>query len=196
MAAMTAGAKSFALEVWSAERWLWLAVLAILSPGLLHCSATARGVSDPVVLAVAESASEQRLVALVQGWFAALERRLPEASSLSDLLPASSFEVTWSDGKHRSRSGTSAWLSDLRTSHRQIEYRIGEIRVDSLGKGLYEAHFEFDRQAVDEAGTPRIARREHTWLVRDSPGDPPQILRIDERPLLPFPGTGPQIVCY
>ncbi|MBW1884306.1 MAG: hypothetical protein JRJ58_12300 [Deltaproteobacteria bacterium] len=49
---------------------------------------------------------------------------------------------------------------------------------------------------MDDEGLPHIARREHVWLVRNVPGAAPVVLRIDERPLLAFPGTGPQIVCY
>jgi hypothetical protein len=135
-------------------------------------------------------------VSLVHDWFALLESQPPEGDSLNGLLPEPSFELRVAVGSVRSRSGLRAWLSDLRTRSRLVDYRLGAIRVDSTGEGLHEARFRFDRQAVDEAGTPHIARREHTWLVQDFPGAPPRILRIDERPLLPFPGTGPQIVCY
>ena len=196
MAAMAGGVKGSGAEARRAGRWRWLAALAILSPGFSSCVATARVSTDPIARAAGESGSEPRIVSAVQDWFALLESQPPAAFSPSDLLPEASFELTLADGKVRSRSGLRAWLFDLRTGHRQVEYRIGAIRVDSAGEGLYEAHFEFDRQAVDEAGAPHIARREHAWLVQAIPRDAPRILRIDERPLLPFPGTGPQIVCY
>jgi hypothetical protein len=41
-----------------------------------------------------------------------------------------------------------------------------------------------------------VARREHTWIVRSAANATPVILRMEERPLLFFSGTGPQIVCY
>jgi hypothetical protein len=41
-----------------------------------------------------------------------------------------------------------------------------------------------------------VARREHSWIIRSGSDAQALILRIEERPLLFFPGTGPQIVCY
>jgi hypothetical protein len=70
------------------------------------------------------------------------------------------------------------------------------IHVVPVAGDVHRARFEFDRRAIDTSGAPHIARREHTWLVRRTKNDPPVILQIDERPLLAFPGTGPQIVCY
>ena len=77
-----------------------------------------------------------------------------------------------------------------------VEYRVGPIRIDAAGEDLYEARFEFDRLASDEAGIPHIARREQTWLVRDLSSGTAEILQVDERMLLAYPGTGPQMVCY
>jgi hypothetical protein len=56
--------------------------------------------------------------------------------------------------------------------------------------------FQLDRRALDETGFTHVARREQTWLIRDLPGVPPAVLRIDEQRSLAFSGTGPQIVCY
>jgi hypothetical protein len=107
-----------------------------------------------------------------------------------------SSAATGAEGERRIESTVRGWLADLREAHPGVEYRIGAVRIDSAGKGLFRARFELDRRALDEVGVPHIARREHTWLVRDFPGQQPLLLRIDERQLLPFPGTGPRIVCY
>jgi hypothetical protein len=77
-----------------------------------------------------------------------------------------------------------------------VEYRVGPIRIAPTREGLYEARFELDRLATDEAGIPHIARRAQTWLVRERSDGTAEILSVDEQELLAFPGTGPQIVCY
>ena len=89
-----------------------------------------------------------------------------------------------------------AWTSNLRATYPQIEYRLDPIRIRAEGQDRYRVRFEFDRHALDEAGLPHVARREHTWIVRSDANATPVILRMEERPLLFFPGTGPQIVCY
>jgi hypothetical protein len=87
-------------------------------------------------------------------------------------------------------------FAELDATDPEVEYVVGPIRVDSAGADLYEARFEFDRLATDETGIPHIARREQTWLVRDLPDGTAEILQVDEKKLLAYPGTGPQIVCY
>ncbi|MAG32278.1 MAG: hypothetical protein CL908_15455 [Deltaproteobacteria bacterium] len=171
-------------------------IFAFLCPALASCGVTARPALEPISLAPAESGSEPDIDQLVQDWFGLLESQLPGAADPEELLPEASFQLALADGTLRGRSGLGVWLADLRTGYEQVEYEIGSIRIDSAGENLQTARFEFSRRAVDETGTPHIARREHRWLLRDLPGDPPRVLRIDERPLLSFPGTGPQIVCY
>lgn len=78
----------------------------------------------------------------------------------------------------------------------RVEVRVGLIRIRPIGDDLYEARFELDRSALDEAGIPHIARREETWLVLDRSDGNAEILRVDRKKLLAYPGTGPQIVCY
>jgi hypothetical protein len=173
---------------------LWLAILAVLGPALLGCTESVS--PDSVPLASAHSRAELRIASMVRDWFAALEVGAFEPRSLDDFPADLSFEFTGAEGSVLSRSEFRARLSDLRSTYAQIEHRVDEIRVEPAGEGLYRARFEFERRALDEAGTPHIARREHTWLVQDEPDEPMLILRIDERPMLPFPGTGPRIVCY
>jgi len=132
---------------------------------------------------------------MVHDWFALLEGQTLESRTLDDFLAAPVFEFSLADRTLRSPSELRAWLSNLRSSYPQLEYRIDAIRVDSIGEGLYQVRFEFDRRSLDKAGAPHIVRRKHIWLVRDLPHDAPVILKIEERPLLPFPGTGPKIIC-
>ena len=100
-----------------------------------------------------------------------------------------------SPAEERVASLIRAWLADLRSSDPRVEFRIDELRITPLEPGLYRARFELDRRAFDPDGTPHVARWEHTWLVRSGSRDAPAILRIQQRPALSFPGTGPQIVC-
>jgi hypothetical protein len=130
-------------------------------------------------------------IAIVLAVFAAA------SSSCAAFERASGDRSAGTDPERRITALVRAWLSDRRAEHPRVEYRfIGDIRIDPAGEGLYRARFEFDRLAEDDAGTPHIARREHTWIVRDVPDATPVILRIDEQSKLAFPGTGPQIICY
>ncbi len=140
---------------------------------------------------------EQRIVALVRDWFAVLESEDPEAGKLERFLARSSFELSLvGEETLETPVELEAWRANLHSTHPRLEYRLDPIAVELVDSGLFRAHFELERRAVDSEGIPHIARREHDWLVRDVPGGAPVILRIDERPLLAFPGTGPQVVCY
>ncbi len=158
--------------------------------------------ASPVVAQeVAASASarpgaEQRVDSLVHDWFALLEGATLESGSLDGFVAEPTFELSLIGASIRTLVELEAWRSNLRLSHPQLEYRIDSIDVQPVREDLHRARFEFERQAVDEGGISHIARREHAWLVRDVPGETPVILRIDERPLLAFQGTGPQIICY
>jgi hypothetical protein len=87
-------------------------------------------------------------------------------------------------------------FAQLDATDPEVEYRVGPVRIDPAGGDLYEARFEFDRLASDEAGISHIARREQTWLVRDLSNGTTEILQVAEKKLLAYPGTGPQMVCY
>ena len=173
-----------------------IAILVALVPGLVNCAGIANVGADPTAIASARSGPERRIGSMIHDWFALLEGRTLESRTLDDFPAESSFEFSLAEGSVRSLDELQAWLSNLRSTYPRIEYRIDPIRIDSVGGDLYRARFELDRRALDRGGTPHIARREQLWLVRDLPGGAPVMLRIDERPLVPFPGTGPQIVCY
>ena len=150
-------------------------------------------------LAALENSSvhlEARIESLIQSWFAVLEDPTAEAKTLYGLLAEAPFELLLDGKVLHDRGALLPWVSSLRASYPQIEYRLDPIRIHTEGPDRYRVRFEFDRHALDEAGLPHAARREHTWIVQSSTSETPVILRIEERPLIFFPGTGPQIVCY
>jgi hypothetical protein len=173
-----------------------LATLVVLSVGVIDAAARASAGSNPAALGTAPMPIEERIEMLVHRWFAALEDPTVESKTLNGLLAESTFEFILDGEVLRDRGALLAWVSNLRATYPQIEYRLDRIRIQAEGRDRYRVHFEFDRHALDEAGLSHVARREHTWIVRSDPNATPVILRMEERPLLFFPGTGPQIVCY
>jgi hypothetical protein len=172
----------------------WIVMLAFLGSLVPSCTTTSSARLHPELATSAPA--EQRIVSLVHEWFAVLEGRTLESRTLGRFMAEPSFELSLVGGDVQSLTELEAWRASLQATHLELEYQIGSIELEPVGDGLHRARFEFDRRAVDDEGIPRIARREHAWLVRNVPGEAPVILRIDERPLLAFPGTGPQIVCY
>jgi hypothetical protein len=144
----------------------------------------------------AKATPETQIPSLVHDWFGLLETRAPEPSDLERFLAEPPFELTGADGRVLGIPELRERSSELHSTYVQIEHRIDEIRVEPAGDDLYRARFEVERYAVDAEGTPHLARKQASWLVRADAHAPPVILRIDERPILAFPGTGPQVVCY
>jgi len=177
-----------------------------LAPTLATCIAFAAGISGGFARADAARDSSQlgdasqspavRIEALVERWFALLEDPSSEPMALNELLPAAPFELLLDGERLHDPAGLLAWVARLRTSYPRIAYELGPIQIQPEGSNLYRVHFEFDRRASDAAGLPHVARREQTWIVDGDASAPPVILSIEERPLLFYSGTGPQIVCY
>ncbi len=178
------------------RRWLLLAILAALAPGLLNCATTGGVSADPTTSTSADHGSERRIASMIHEWFALLTSQTLESPALDHFVAQPPFAFSFAEGNVRSLGELRAWASNLRSTSAQVEYRIAAIRLDPAGEGLYQVRFESQQRALDASGAPHIAGRQHTWLVRDFPGEGPVILQIDERPSLVFPGTGPQIVCY
>jgi hypothetical protein len=139
---------------------------------------------------------EENIKTLIHSWFAVLEDPTVEAKTLNGMLTETPFELILDGEALRDRGALLVWVSNLRAIYPQIEYSLDPIRIHAEGRDRYRVRFEFDRHALDGAGLPHVARREHTWIVRSDSSAKPVILKIEERPLLFFPGTGPQIVCY
>lgn len=169
---------------------------ASYSTALLFLLIASPIVAQDVAAATARPGEVQRVDSLVHDWFALLEGGTLESRDLGSFVAELSFELSLIDASIRSLGELEAWRSKLSLTHLQLEYRIASIDVQTVGDDLRLARFEFERRAVDDEGIPHIARREHAWLVRDVSGEAPVILRIDERPLLAFRGTGPQVICY
>ena len=174
----------------------WLGVLALLGSVLPSCAAILGAGLDPTARTSAADGPEQRIASLVHDWFGVLEGGASGPRDLDGFLAEPSFDLSLIDTSIQSLVELEAWRSNLHSTHLQLDYRIDSIDVESLDDDLHRARFKFERRAVDDGGVPHLARREHDWLVRDVPGEAPVIVRIDERALLAFPGTGPQIICY
>ena len=175
---------------------LILATLAALSTEIGNGPKRAGANPDPDTSDNSSSEIKARIENLIQSWFAILEDPTAEANALLDLLAQAPFELLLDGKAIRDRRGLLEWLSNLRTTYSQIEYRLDSVCIHPEGPGRYRVRFEFDRHALDETGLPHAARREHAWIVQDNAGGTPVILSIEERPLLFFSGTGPQIICY
>jgi hypothetical protein len=167
-------------------------VAALLASGLLSCEAVDRAPA-------ARSAPDEptpRIASLIREWFFLLEGLRPEPDALDGFVVESPLVLSLTEGEDPGPDGLRAWVSDLRSPFPQVEFRLDALHTHALGDDLYRAHFELDRRAVDGEGAPHVARAELTWLIRDPPSGPPEVLRIEERRLLSFPGTGPQVVCF
>jgi hypothetical protein len=173
-----------------------LAILAVLGAGFVSCGAHTKPSANETLAASTTDGSEQRIETLIHSWFAQLEDPTIDSSALAGLLADSHFELRSAEQTLRSPSELRDWISRLRTADSQVEFEIDSIRIESVLQDQYHARFEFNRRSLDESGLSHVARREHAWTIRTPADATPILLEIEEHPLLPYPGTGPQIVCY
>jgi hypothetical protein len=176
---------------YSANWWVSFLV-AVFTSGSLCCGSVDRESAD----SLACDESEHPVTSTIRDWFSLLERQAVETREIDRFLAESPIVFPLTEGGSPGPNEFPTWVSDLRSPHPQVAYRIGAIRTDSAGEDSYRVRFQLDRRALDETGFTHVARREQTWLIRDLPGVPPAVLRIDEQRSLAFSGTGPQIVCY
>jgi hypothetical protein len=162
--------------------------MAAVALGALVSSAHAElpAVADPA----------RRIESMIRGWYSRLEEQSLESCRLEGLVSEPAVEFSLEAGNTPGPEDFSAWVSELRSTHPQVEYRLSEMRTRAVGDDTYRTRFAFDRYAQDEAGVPHVARREQTWLVRVRADDRLEVLGIDDQRQLALPGTGPQIVCY
>jgi hypothetical protein len=170
--------------------------IAALSAGSVGAPESADAISSREPSSAPPANFEAQIEELVRSWFAVLEDPNAEPETLSGLLAEPPFELLLDGAALRDRGSLAAWVSRLRATYPQIDYRIDPIRIYDDGRDRYRVRFEFDRRALDAAGLSHVARREHTWIVQGNAEETPTILRMEERPLLFYPGTGPEIVCY
>ncbi len=176
--------------------WRWIAILLWIAP--LPSSGVADSSSAPIpgVPLEVQHGPEQRITTFVHDWFAMLENPRSDTDRLDAFMAKPSFETSLIGSSTRDLKELGIWFSELRSSHSELRYRIESIDVEPAGENLHSVRFEIERRSVDASGLAHVARREHIWLVLDDPEQAPAILRIEERPLLAFEGTGPQITCY
>ena len=171
-------------------------MLALLAPMPACSGVPVRPASIPATSSAHEPvAAERDFAALIRDWFDQLESGTSDARAALLRPMEASFEVALPGGATRNPAAIQSWLDELRSPHPHVEFTIGALRVTPTEAGLYELRFEVDRRADDAQGVAHVSRREHTWIVRMLPGLPPAIARIEERPTLSFPGTGPRIIC-
>ncbi len=186
------------------------AALSLLSLTLSACAPISTGApladtpqehraAPPSASASVVHDTEGRIHSMVEDWFRLFEGVSRKDRSFDDFISQSSFEFMSDEvgkGMAMSVEDYSAWAALQQASYLQIEHELGELRIDPQADDMYRVRFEFDRFMSDRDGTPHVARRMHSWLVHDVPGQAPEVLRINEQRKLYFPGTGPQIVCY
>ena len=173
--------------------------------------ARSRGVSKTILLlfalavAIASSpaaggepdatTADQAFESLIREWFTLLETAPADPRLLRTIASDPSFELQRAGTIARTPEELEDWIAELRSSHAQVGFAIDSIRIVPEASGLRRAHFEVERKAQGADGAVYVARWHHCWWVRALPGGELQVVRIEQRPALPFPGTGPRIVC-
>jgi len=173
-----------------------VATLFALNPAAGDREARADSQPRSATLEAVPREVEGRIEALVRRWFAEIDDPSVEAEALGELLAEPPFELVLDGTALHDRRALLARVATFRATYPEVDHRIDPIRIQAEAPSRFRVHFEFDRHAVDEAGLPHVARREHTWIVLLGPDARPVISKMTERPLLFFPGSGPQIVCY
>lgn len=167
-----------------------LALLTACSGGPMHPVR-----SEATSHAPAPEDAERSAAALIRDWFDQLASGTSDAHAALLQPMEASFELARPGGTTRDPAEIEAWLGELRSPHPRVEFTIDALRVTPAEAGLYELRFTVDRRADDAQGLSHVARSEHTWFVRMLRGSPAAIARIEARPVLSFPGTGPRIIC-
>jgi hypothetical protein len=82
---------------------------------------------------------------------------------------------------------------------RWLSLLLATLAAGAPGCGVFEGAAE--EPPAREGSEHHIASLIRAWfsslgIVAEPPGAAPAVLRVEHEPLLSFPGTGPQIVCY
>jgi hypothetical protein len=168
----------------------------------LLCSAVILTTSQSLMLGTQEAHAEalepaaQRIVSLVEGWFASLPEVPTGSDDLDAFVVTSPFDVSLLEGDLRDPGDFRAWVEELRSPHPRVAYELRDLRVDLVENGFGRARFEVGRRATNDEGDLHLSRRRLTWRFRDRGNGPLVLVGFEEERLILFPGTGPQIVCY
>lgn len=88
-----------------------------------------------------------------------------------------------------------AWLAELRSSLVDVELALDSLRITAAEGGLRRVSFGLERTGRAADGSLHVARWHQVWWVRVPERGAPHVVRIEQRTALPYPGTGPRIVC-
>jgi ketosteroid isomerase-like protein len=141
------------------------------------------------------STTEAAIEAQIRDWLARLAASPADARALAMFSREPSFEVSLPEGNADSPKELETWLAELRSADSHVEFLLDSIRIVPEGEGSVRAHFEVERRSRGALGALHIVRWHQTWWLRTSADGTPSVLRIEQHPVLPFPGTGPRIVC-
>lgn len=141
------------------------------------------------------SAEDRAIESLIREWFTLLETSPADPRLLRTIASDPSFELQRAGTTARTAEELAGWIAELRSSHSHVAFTIDSIRIGPEESGLRRAHFEVERRAQDADGAVYVARWLHCWWLRALPDGALQVARIEQQPALPFPGTGPRIIC-
>lgn len=141
------------------------------------------------------AAADRAIESLIRDWFTLLESSPADPRLLRTIASDPSFELQRAGTIARAPEEIEAWIAELHSSHSQVGFAIDSIRIVPEETGLRRAHFEVERKAQGADGAVYVARWHYCWWVRALPDGELRVVRIEQRPALPFPGTGPRIVC-
>lgn len=145
--------------------------------------------------ATVDSAKEIEIESLIRDWFSLISATPADSRPLQRLSREPTFEVSLIEGNVRTPVEVEAWLAELRAPQSSFEFSIESIRIVPEGEGLTRARFEVERRARGADDALHIVRWDQTWWLRAPAEGAMSVVRIEQRPALPFPGTGPRIVC-
>ena len=146
-------------------------------------------ISDP-------AASNEHLESAIRSWFSLIEESAPGTGSFDRAPSELPLRFALNEVESLALTEYREFVSRLRSPFPIVEFEINKLRSNPLEENSTRVRFEIERKAVDKDGFPHVMRSAQTWIIRDKTETSPVVVRIEEDLLIPFPGTGPQIICY
>lgn len=132
----------------------------------------------------------------IERWFSALAESPRDHAAEGRQLSNSHIQFELADASVESREELTSWLVALRSPYSRVDYELHGMRAERVDDHSYRVRFEVGRNAIGEDGLPHVARSRQTWLIQERVDSKYVVVHVESAPLLAFPGTGPQIVCY
>ena len=148
-----------------------------------------QGMSDP-------SASNEHIESAIRSWFSLMKESAPGTGPLDGTPNELPLQFALNEVESLASPKYREFVSRLRSPYPIVEFEIDKLRSNPLEGNSIRVRFEIERRAVDEEGFPHVMRSAQTWIIRDKTEMRPVVVRIEESLLIPYPGTGPQIICY